>query len=93
MTNKTFVDHDGACWARVNKRRAETLYNAGHTITITPVNMTLNHVWCTYIRIGHKLRFNSGEPFDLLVNAFAYYNCNNEAGRYPAYYVRSEVLE
>lgn len=93
MTNRTLTDNKGISWTRVNKRRAETLYNAGHTITITPVNMTLNHVWCTYIRIGHKLRFNSGEPFDLLVNAFAYYNCNNEAGRYPAYYVRSEVLE
>lgn len=93
MTNRTLTDNKGISWTRISKRRAEALYNAGHTITMAPVNMILNHVWCAYIRIGHKLRFNSGEPFDLLVNAYSYYNCNSKAGRYLAYYVELGVIE
>ena len=26
-------------------------------------------------------------PFDTMVNSFIYYNCDNERGRYPAYYI------
>lgn len=94
MTSRIFSDRDGACWARVNKRRARSAYEAGHTITVAPVNMRLNNVWCTYIRIGRKLKFSLSDSFDSLINDYEHYNCNsNEVGRYPAYYVRSEVLE
>lgn len=94
MTNRIYTDNKGISWTRVNKRRARALYDAGHTITVAPVNMRLNHVWCTYIRIGRKLKFSLDDSFDSLVNDYEYYNCNsNEVGRYPAYYVRSEVLE
>nr|DAO52123.1 MAG TPA: hypothetical protein [Caudoviricetes sp.] len=94
MTNRTLTDNKGISWTRISKRRARALYDAGYTITVAPVNMRLNNVWCTYIRIGRKLKFSLDDSFDSLVNDYEYYNCNsNEVGHYPAYYVRSEVLE
>lgn len=94
MTNRTLTDNKDISWTRISKRRARALYDAGHTITVAPVNMRLNNVWCTYIRIGRKLKFSLGDSFDSLVNDYEYYNCNsNEVGRYPAYYVESGVIK
>lgn len=94
MTDRTLTDNKGISWTRVSKRRARALYDAGHTITVSPVNMSLNHVWCTYIRIGRKLKFSLGDSFDSLVNDYEYYNCNgNDVGRYPAFYARTEVIK
>ena len=51
-----------------------------------------------YVRITKKeaaRRYNAGEvirltacnrEFETVVNAFMYYNCTNETGRYPAYW-------
>lgn len=39
---------------------------------------------------GHdynEIRENFNNDFDKLVNAFQYYNCNSETGRYSAFYL------
>lgn len=89
MTNRIFTDRDGACWVRVSKRRAEALYNAGHTIRLAPSNMHSFGPWPIYAEINIKF----GASFDERINAFEYYNCSNKNGKYAAYYIRSEVLE
>ena len=94
MTNRIFTDRDGACWARVSKRRARSAYEAGNDVIITPVYVDPFNMWHTHTRINNKRRWGVDVTFDSIVNEYEYYNCNsNEVGRYPAYYVRSEVLE
>lgn len=54
-----------------------------------------------FIRISKReaeRRYNAGDgfntvvprnrEFETVVNAFQFYNCNGETGRYPAFYVR-----
>lgn len=68
---------------RINKRVARKLFNEGKTFWITACNM----------RPECGLLMNAGTyenelaDFDIFVNSFTYYNCNNETGRYPAFYI------
>ena len=68
---------------RINKRVARKLFNEGKTLWITACNM----------RPECGLLMNAGTyenelaDFDTFVNSFTYYNCNNETGRYPAFYI------
>ena len=68
---------------RINKRVARKLFNEGKTLWITACNM----------RPEQGLLMNAGtyenelSNFDTFVNSFTYYNCNNETGRYPAFYI------
>lgn len=94
MTNRIFTDRDGACWVRVNKRHARSAYEAGGDVIIAPVNIRPFNPWRTHARISNKRQWGCNVTFDLIINEYEYYNCNsNEVGRYPAYYVKSEVLE
>lgn len=94
MTNRTFADRDGAMWQRVSKRRAKSAYNAGHDVIITPVYADPFNMWRPHARISNKRRWGVDVTFDSIVNEYEYYNCNSaELGRYPAYYIKSEVLE
>lgn len=93
MTNRIFTDRGGACWARVNKRRARSVYEAGGDVIIAPVNIEPFNPWRTHARISKRKQWGCNVTFDALVNDYEYYNCNsNSAGRYPAYYVKSEAL-
>lgn len=94
MTNRIFTDRDGACWARVSKRRARSAYEAGNDVIITPVYVDPFNMWRPHARISSKRQWGVDVTFDSIVNEYEYYNCNSsELGRYPAYYIRSEVLE
>lgn len=68
---------------RINKRVARKLFNEGKTVWITACNT----------RPECGLLMNAGTyenelvDFDTFVNSFTYYNCNNETGRYPAFYI------
>lgn len=94
MTNRIFTDRDGACWARVSKRRAGSAYEAGNDVIITPVYVDPFNMWHPHARINNKRRQGVDVTFDSIVNEYEYYNCNSsELGRYPAYYVRTEVLK
>lgn len=67
---------------KINKTHARTLWNSGTRFWITACNMP---IYCGLLidplRLGSE--FSS---FDALVNAFIYYNCDNERGRYPHFY-------
>lgn len=94
MTNRIFTDRDGACWARVNKRRARSAYEAGGDVIIAPVNIRLFGPWGVEALLTKRRPRLSGDTFDTLVNEYEYYNCIDYcSGPYAAFYVRSEVLE
>lgn len=92
MTNRTFTDHDGATWQRVSKRRARVLYDAGHTIKIAPALINPVSAWNINADIVQKIQ-TYNETFDTRINAFEYFNCNSECGKYAAYYIRTEVIK
>lgn len=92
MTNRTIADRDGAMWQRVNKRHARYEYDAGRDVIITPVHVDPFNIWRPHARISGKRQWGRDVTFDSIINEYKYYNCNsNELGRYPAYYIRTEV--
>ena len=70
---------------QINKTVARKLYNEGKTFWMTACNMRPE---CgILINSAHR---EYDEDFNKLVNTFVYYNCNNETGRYPRYYIDGE---
>ena len=69
---------------KITKVTARKLYNEGKEFWITACKMRPE----AGILIG-SLSFErmADIPFDTMVDSFSYYNCDNERGRYPAYYV------
>jgi hypothetical protein len=78
------IEVDG--YKRINKTIAKKIYDNGNTIYIAPCNARLNGI------LGYPIAINKdnsdNEDFNIVVNAFIYYNCVNELGRYPSYYVK-----
>lgn len=68
---------------RINKGTARKLFNEHKEFWITAVNMQPY----AGLLVGGSFKYDEWDSFDKLVNAFEYYNCNNECGRYAAFYV------
>jgi len=80
MTNRIFYG-----WNRINKTSARRLFNAGRDILFNPCNMPVRRdFYCVHVIASKKDR----PDFDSVCNAFEYYNCNGETGRYAAFYVK-----
>lgn len=75
-------------YERVNKRVARRLYNAGGNIYITPHKMRANSQYFTLTAKINKTRME-GRAFDRIVNEYEFYNCNNETGKYSAFYIKT----
>lgn len=71
-------------WIRVDKITARRLYQTGRhgLLNFCPVNLNPENPWGL---LWHPS--NNDMPFDQLVNEYEIYNCNNETGRYTAFYV------
>lgn len=92
---KTYYINNGEyTFKRVNKKTARAAYINGLDVIITPCNLYPFGPWAP----GYRLNKRSREAFVLdhtglindfenLLNSFIYYNCNAEAGYYPAYYI------
>lgn len=70
---------------QINKRQARKLYEVGKEFWITPCNMRPQ---CGIMinAVTYEDTFNCCS-FDQMYNSFCYYNCDNERGRYPRFYV------
>lgn len=64
---------------KMNKAAARKMWNESKEFWITACNMRPE---CGLLIDPVRV---DGD-FDKMVNAFTYYNCSNETGRYPAYY-------
>lgn len=67
---------------KINKTRARMLWLSGTEFWITACNMRPE----AGLLIDSTRLIDDFATFDALVNAFIYYNCDNERGRYPHYY-------
>lgn len=88
---------------RISKAAAEKLYNDGKPVYMLPCKCRLDNMWIQPYKAEaekviytplHNDGFNAVVPrnynFDTVVNCYTYYNCNNELGRYPAFYKEKE---
>lgn len=73
---------------RVNKTIAKTYFTAGKDVIFTPCNCRpVNDVFGLAMPMNKCNQNCDGQSFDSIVNAFEYYNCNAETGKYTAFYV------
>lgn len=66
---------------QINKTVARKLFNSGKEFWMVPCNMRPEYG----ILINSLGR--SYTNFDKIYNSFIYYNCDNERGRYPRFYI------
>ena len=79
---------------RLTKKQARILFNEGSPVLIVPCKCS------PFDFIGRLSRYGSVaykpimsedySDFDKFVNAFEYYNCNPELGRYAAFYKKGD---
>ena len=75
---------------RISKRTARSMYNGDYTVELIPHKMNPRGLWMQGYAIN-KLK-EEDQDFDHIINAYEYYNCNNETGLYTAYYVDESDL-
>lgn len=74
-------------YKRVDKRVARRLFNEGEAIFLVPCNCDVHSLF-TY-EIGKDYWGIDEDPdFDKVVNAFEWYNCNSELGRYTMFFIK-----
>lgn len=89
MNRFQFCDVCGNVWTRCTKKHARTVYNRGEKVIICPVDMRPFGPW----GYGCMIDNSDGGSFAKAINAFEFYNCRTETGRYAAYYVQTETAE
>lgn len=68
---------------KMNKTAARKMWNEGKEFWITACNLRSE---CGLLIDPMRIASEFDGDFDKMVNAFTFYNCTNETGRYPAYY-------
>ena len=77
----------GKTFCQINKRKAEKMFNLGYNVYMHPHKMRVNNIWQNPTPTNR-----AGGEFSKTLNAFIYYNCNTETGRYPNYFVLLDDL-
>lgn len=75
---------------QVTKKKAEIAYNSNKTIWVHPCNMIINNVWQMPYRFNKALlnnKYSDAPTFDNLINQYIFYNCNNQLGKYPIFFI------
>lgn len=70
-------------YTRIRKPTARKLFTEGKSFWIVPCNLRPEF---GLLINGDTLHSASWEDFEKFLNCFIYYNCNNDSGRYPAFY-------
>lgn len=84
-------------YTRITKKEAARRYNAGEVIRLTAYKLSPVSPWGCYSDVqkdhnatvsgdGFNTTVARNREFETVVNAFTYYNCTNETGKYPAYW-------
>lgn len=68
---------------KINKAVARKLYAARKPFWIVACNLRPQ---CGILIGSTSFEYMADIPFDNMVNSFEYYNCNNDTGRYAAFY-------
>lgn len=88
--NKVEFKRDHNVFARVGKRIARKLYDAGYYVHLCPSKLYPFGPWHPSIQVSKETQ---NREFDVVVSTFEQYNCSYEEGYYTTYYVLTEHLE
>lgn len=77
---------------QITKQRARRLYEQGKTIYLQSCNMRFNTMWQSACPISKESGQWGEHTFDSLVNEYIYYNCDQERGKYPCFFIKKEDL-
>ena len=75
---------------RVTKAKAKQLYNNGFSVLFIPCNLNPECEFCNFGIWQNIYLWGQYESFEKLENAFTFYNCTTETGKYIAFYVSTE---
>ena len=86
-------------FTRITRKEARKRYNAGDVVRLCAVKLSPVKMWGCFADCcrealspvagdGFNMVVARSREFDTVVNAFIFYNCNVETGRYPAFYVK-----
>lgn len=79
---------------QVNIKFAEKAYNEGKQLWLHPCNMRVDNPWQSPMPLNKadvdNNAFTNGSSFSAMVNDYKYYNCDNERGKYPIFFVEVE---
>lgn len=78
-----FNNYNDGTFKKVTKTTAKKLFEAGKNIYLIPCKACINSYWFSPYRVNKDCE----NTFQSIVNSFEYYNCNNELGKYTAFYV------
>lgn len=93
MNNRIFTNN-GFTFKRIDKKAARRAYNNNLTIIIAPVNLhPFNNYFSLTMDINKENINCDFQPFETIINAYEFYNCNNETGNYTAYYIPVETVD
>lgn len=70
---------------RIAQKTAKRYWEKGETIVVVPCNMNPNSPW--YSGCRYSKATSEEKDFEKLINAYEYYNCNLETGKYADCYV------
>lgn len=97
-----FYSHDLKCVVvQVNKVRAKKLFCEGKKIFLHSCNMRFDNVWQHPSEVDKESAFNENwrvcydtpaQLFSGLVAYYTFYNCDNERGKYPCFFIRKSDL-
>ena len=80
-------------YIRITKKQAETLYKTLQDFYMCPCKANPESPLGLLCWICPGNDEYTGKTFEMLVNAFCYYNCNNQLGYYPAFYMNRKEYE
>ncbi len=91
--SNVFLSIDGKKVKQVSINVAEKAYNEGKQLWLHPCNMKVNNTWQTPMPLCKSEIDNNaflvGSTFKAMVNDFKFYNCDNERGKYPIFFVEA----
>ena len=76
-------------YKRITKQAARERFNNCESCYMLPCKMNPGNMWMKPVPVPVYDGHNS---FTEIVNAFEYYNCNNETGNYTAFYIKMEAM-
>lgn len=90
--NITLIDNENKeCNViQVTKTKAKNAFNNDKNVWLHPCLMRLNNVWqkpYCFNRKSLETKYNDTPNFDTIINHYKYYNCNNQLGTYPIYFI------
>lgn len=67
---------------RIQLRTARKLFQNGSEVYVIACKLRPDNLYMPAVKI------NPDYDFDKFVNAYEFYNCNNETGKYSAFYIK-----